>query len=344
MSSKYASTARSTSAQVVPGTERGEGHLLGGDRVVEEAAHLVGRRADDHRALELGVVAPDRRARLGDEDVALLELDVVGDRVRPGAAQADLAAVAGRDAVGGRLLAAVRAVERLQHRERRLVSRPQARLGLGRSGPRVLLQQAVGVLAPARALADQADLGLALAHHHALDERRERENGLPRDLAQRRALVAEDARIAVLVGAGGAGDPELPQHAGQDPQRMLDPRVLRVRLDPLEGGLRAHPLDLELGHEGGEVAGRVADDGDRPLGREEVEAGEVADVVVAEEREAGQLVARAGARAALRVASAALPQPMPVVGSMRHNLSDRREVPDAVAMRPPIEGWRNGGD
>ena len=36
---------------------------------------------------------------------------------------------------------------------------------------------------------------------------------------------------------------------------MLDPGVLRVRLDDLEGGLRAHPLDLEFGHEGGEVAG-----------------------------------------------------------------------------------------
>ena len=36
---------------------------------------------------------------------------------------------------------------------------------------------------------------------------------------------------------------------------------------------------------------RVGDDGDRPLGREEVEAGEVADVVVAEEGVAGQPVA-----------------------------------------------------
>jgi hypothetical protein len=139
-------------------TEGTEGHLLGRDRVVEEPAHLVRRLADDHRALQLGVVAPDRRAGLGDEDVALLELDVVGDRVRPRAPKADLAAVAGRDAVGGRLLAAVRAVERLQHRERGLVPSPQAGLGLGCTGPRVLLQQPVGVLAPARTLADQADL------------------------------------------------------------------------------------------------------------------------------------------------------------------------------------------
>ena len=71
---------------------------------------------------------------------------------------------------------------------------------------------------------------------------------------------------------------------------MVDPRVLRVRLHLLEGGLRLHALDLELGDERAEVAGGVGDDGDRPLGREEVEAGEVADVVVAEQGEARQLV------------------------------------------------------
>ena len=183
------------------GAECVERDLLRGDRVVEQAPHLVGRRADDHRPLELGVVAPDRRARLGDEHVALLELDVVGDGVRPRAPQPDLAAVAGRDAVGGRLLAAVGAVERREQRERRLVPRAQGRLGLGRARPRVLLQQPVRVLAPARALADQRHLGLALPHQQALDERRERRDRLAGDLAQRRALVAEDAGIAVLVGA-----------------------------------------------------------------------------------------------------------------------------------------------
>ena len=35
-------------------------------------------------------------------------------------------------------------------------------------------------------------------------------------------------------------------------------RVLGVRLDPLEVGLGADALDLELGHEDGQVAGAVA--------------------------------------------------------------------------------------
>ena len=61
---------------------------------------------------------PDRGSGLGDEDVPLLELDVVGDRVRPRALRPDLTAVARRDAVGRRLLAAVRRTERREHRER----------------------------------------------------------------------------------------------------------------------------------------------------------------------------------------------------------------------------------
>ena len=69
--------------------------------------------------------------------------------------------------------------QRLEHRERRLLAGAEAGLGFGRPGPRVLLQEPVGVLAPSRALADQADFGLALAHHHALDERRERQDGCP---------------------------------------------------------------------------------------------------------------------------------------------------------------------
>src|SRR5207248_739099 len=70
-----------------------EGDLLRAHDVFEEAPLLVRRLADDHAALELRVVAPDRRGRLGDEHVAGLEADVVRDRVRPGRAAPDLTAV-----------------------------------------------------------------------------------------------------------------------------------------------------------------------------------------------------------------------------------------------------------
>ena len=40
---------------------------------------------------------------------------------------------------------------------------------------------------------------------------------------------------------------------------MLEPGVLGIRLDPLEGRLGANALDLELGHEHGQVAGGIPD-------------------------------------------------------------------------------------
>ena len=134
---------------------------------------------------------------------------------------------------------------------------PEARLGLGRAGPAVLLQEPVRVLAPAGALADQLDLGLALAHHHPLDERGERVDRLAGDLAQRRPCVAEDARVAVLVRAQRPGDADVGEHAGEQPHRVLLARILRIRLDVLEVGLVADALDLELGHERRQLAGAV---------------------------------------------------------------------------------------
>ena len=64
-----------------------------------------------------------------------------------------------------------------------------------------------------------------------------------------------------------------------------DRRLLRSAQD------LSHALDLELGHEDREVAARVADDRDGPLGSQKLEGGEVADDVLSEEREAGQRAA-----------------------------------------------------
>ncbi len=104
-----------------PRPDRGEGGFLRRDGVLEQSPLLVRRRADDHPALELGVVAPDRRARLGHEHVAGVELDRVRDRVRPCAADADLAAIAGGGAVRGREPSDLAALG--EHGERRLVFR-----------------------------------------------------------------------------------------------------------------------------------------------------------------------------------------------------------------------------
>ena len=161
--------------------------------------------------------------------------------------------------------------------------------GFGRPGPRVLLQHPVGVLAPACALADQLDLGRALAHHQRFDERRERRHGAAGCRAQRRPRVAEDAWIAVAVRR------DLPQaealeDAREDVHRVLEPWVLRIRLDPLEVGLRADSLDLELGHEDHQLARRAADERHGTFGGQEAEAGEVLDVLLVEEHVAVELL------------------------------------------------------
>ena len=231
--------------------------------MVEHPPHLVARSADDHAAFELRVVPPHRSARLGDEQVAFLELDVVGDGVGPGAPEADLAAIAGRGAVGRRLLAAVGRAERVDHRERGLVAGPQARLRLGHSRTGVLLEQPVCVLAPASALPDQLDLRLALAHHHALDQRRQSGDVGPHHLAERRALVAENARIAVVVGPERAVDTHVPEDTPEDPQRMLGAGVLGIRLDPLRTSSR--PVTRSTSNSGTKTARspeRVDRDGD----------------------------------------------------------------------------------
>ena len=131
----------------------------------------------------------------------------------------------------------------------------------------LFLQQPVGVLTPAGALPDQLHLGRALAHHHALDQRRQRRDLGLRHLAQGWALIAEDAGVAVVVGPDRGADSHVLEHPREDVHRVLDARVLRVRLDSLEGGLGPCALDLELGDEHGHLARGAHRDADRALRR-----------------------------------------------------------------------------
>ena len=209
--------------------------------------------------------------------------------MRPGAPQPDLAAIARRDAVGGPLLLGV--CEGCEHRERRLVPGAQACLRLCRADPAVVLEQPMRVFAPARALADQLDLGRALSHHHGLDERCERRHGRSGDGTESRALVSEDPGVAVVVGRNRALDPRLSEDPRENQHRMLEARVLGIRLDPGERRLRACALDLELGHERKMLAVYALREDHRALVGEEVEARQVANRVLLEED-----VARAACR------------------------------------------------
>ena len=64
---------------------------------------------------------------------------------------------------------------------------------------------------------------------------------------------------------------------------MLDPGILGIGLDSLEGRLGAHALDLEFGHERHHVPGGALREDDGSLRREEAEGREVLDVVLIEE-------------------------------------------------------------
>ena len=163
------------------------------------------------------------------------------------------------------------------------MARTETGLGLGRARSRVLLQQAVNVSTPAPALADERDLVPALARHHALDDVAEGGDGRIGHIAEGRSCVAEDPRIAVLIGADRVPDPEIGDDVGEDRHRMLDARVLRIRLDSLEGRLRTCALHLELRHEDRRLTADALGVDDRSLVGEEPEAGEVLDVVGAEE-------------------------------------------------------------
>ena len=120
-----------------------------------------------------------------------------------------------------------------------------------------------------------------------LDDVAQRRDRGARRVAERRTLVAEDARVPVLVGADRVPDPEVGQDAREDRHRVLDPRVLGIGLDPLEGGLGARALHLELRHEHRRLTVDALGIDHRPLIREEPEAGEVLDVVGTEEDVAG---------------------------------------------------------
>ncbi len=69
---------------------------------------------------------------------------------------------------------------------------------------------------------------------------------------------------------------------------MLGSRILGIRLDAVEVGLRTHAGDLELGHEGSGLPALALDVRDGPLGGKEREARQVLDVALVEDDETGR--------------------------------------------------------
>ena len=141
---------------------------------------------------------------------------------------------------------------------------------------------------PADALADQRDLGLRLDRHLRLDLGDEADDARARELRERGAAVAEDPRVAVLIGPDRAGQPHVRERSREHVFRARVARVLEVVLDAVEGRLRLRVLDLEARDDQRPRSIRSEDERDRPLGRHEREARVVEDVVRVEEHDARQ--------------------------------------------------------
>ena len=141
---------------------------------------------------------------------------------------------------------------------------------------------------PLRALADQRELGFRLHRHLRLHERHHADDLAPGQLGQRRPLVAEDPRIAVLVGADLAADPHRGEEVGERGLGAGIARILVVVSDALDAGRAAGMLHLEPRDEHRRFALGRDGERDRALGGDEGEAGVVEDVVRIEEHRAGE--------------------------------------------------------
>src|SRR5436190_23194402 len=190
--------------------DRRDREILQGEHVAEHALLLVARRTDHHRALELGVVAPDGRGRARDEDVPRLEDDVARERMRKRRVPADLAAVAGNGAREPGALRTVDRADRVEHREGRFVRGPRLDLGLRQADTGVALQQRVCEVPPLAALVEERELRLALHRHLVLDSVGDARRWQP-ELAESGTAVSEDPWVSVVIGPERIGDAERAQ-------------------------------------------------------------------------------------------------------------------------------------
>ena len=218
----------------------------------------------------------------------------------------DLPAISGARAAREEALPAVDLADRVQHRERRLVARALGDLGLRGADPRVALEQPVREVPPAHALADERDLGLGLHRHlRARSARRRGRRVAPESSRERRPAVAEDPGVAVLIRADRPGEPSVGERSREHVLGRRVARVLEVVLDPVDRRPGLGVLDLEPGNHERSRSVRAEDERDRPLGRDEREAGVVEDVVRVEEHDPGESPLPAPRRAARRTARGA---------------------------------------
>lgn len=143
-------------------------------------------------------------------------------------------------------------------------------------------------MCPAHALADEHDLRVRLDRHLRLDLLDDADDLGAGQVRERRAAVAEDPRIAVLVGTDPPREPEVGQGSADHVLGARVAGVFEVVLDAIERGARLGMLDLEAWDDERARAVHAEDAGDRPLGRNEREARVVENVGRVEEHDPGE--------------------------------------------------------
>jgi hypothetical protein len=136
---------------------------------------------------------------------------------------------------------------------------------------------------PLRALPEQRDLGVALDHHLILDDVRD-----VHELAEAGPSIAEDPGVAVRVGTEWLAHGERVEQVAERLHRVTLARVLVVVGDLLHRAVRLRVLDLEARDEHPAVPVLREHEGNRTLGRDELEARVVEDVVRVEQHRAGE--------------------------------------------------------
>ena len=141
-------------------------------------------------------------------------------------------------------------------------------------------------IAPAHALPDQRDLRLRLDRHLHLDLLDDADDLRPRELREGRPTVAQDPRVAVLVGPDRSREAHVGEGRSEDVVGARIARILEVVLDAVERRARLRVLHLEAWDDEGPCAVPGKDACDRPLGRHEGKARVVEDVGRVEEHDA----------------------------------------------------------
>ena len=230
------------------------------------------------------MIAADQRARAGDDDIAGPQAALAAHPVRHrGVRTSDAHRRRGRTLHTAPAANQGRA-ERVQHRRCSGEGRAQTDFDLAAADGHLLLEDAMGEVAPAGAFADQLQFVGRLHLTGRVDQVRCRhDRRARRDLRDGRAAIAVDVAVAVGVHAdllAPAGQLQFLEEGSEVLHRVRAARpgrILGVDGEMADVRRLAHMLLLQRGDEHAEIARGGDNEGHRPLRRGVREAAEIDD-------------------------------------------------------------------